>query len=75
VHGGDGQSMDRYLGTEIDFTAQYALSNIIQIEGGYSAMLASTTLTSPKVKNVKNADRSANWAYVMLVLRPAWTNL
>jgi hypothetical protein len=75
VRGQDGRWMDRYLGTEIDFTAQYALSNVIQLEGGYGAMLASTTLPSPKVKNVKNADRSANWAYIMIALRPAWTKL
>ncbi|HEX6227203.1 MAG TPA: alginate export family protein [Chryseolinea sp.] len=65
-----GEELDKALGTEIDFVFNYAMTKTISIEGGYSAMFSTSTLTSPKVKNVKNADTSSNWAYLMISIKP-----
>lgn len=65
-----GAELDKGLGTEIDFTFNYAMTNVINIEGGYSAMFSSATMTSLKVKNVKNPDSTSNWAYLMISIKP-----
>ncbi|HEY5747610.1 MAG TPA: alginate export family protein [Chryseolinea sp.] len=65
-----GVLLSKTLGTEVDFTFNYALTKIINIEGGYSFMSSTATMTSTKVKNVKNASDLSQWAYVMLSIRP-----
>jgi hypothetical protein len=65
-----GVELDKGLGTEIDFVFNYAMTKVINIEGGYSAMFSSDTMTSSKVKNVKNPDTSSNWAYLMISIKP-----
>jgi len=65
-----GAVLDKGLGTEIDFVFVYAPTKVITIEGGYSAMFSTSTMTATKVKNVKNADTSSNWAYVMISIKP-----
>jgi hypothetical protein len=63
-------NLDRHFGTELDFTASYSLTKIITIEGGYSSFFATPTLASSGVKNVSNADLQANWAYLMINIKP-----
>ncbi|MDO1446752.1 alginate export family protein [Rhodocytophaga aerolata] len=70
VTGGDGVELDRNFGTELDFTATYSLTKIITIEGGYSSFFATPTLASSGVKNVNNAGLQANWAYLMINIKP-----
>jgi hypothetical protein len=70
VMSGDGLELDRNFGTEIDLTATYSLTKIITIEGGYSSFFATPTLASFGVKNVSNADLQANWAYLMINIKP-----
>lgn len=65
-----GQSLGKTLGREFDFIFNYALTKVINIEGGYCTFFASSTLASAKVKNVKSADTSANWAYLMISIKP-----
>jgi hypothetical protein len=65
-----GQSLGKTLGSEFDFVFNYALTKVITIEGGYCTFFASSTLASAKVKSVKNADTSANWAYLMISIKP-----
>jgi len=65
-----GTVLDKGLGTEIDFVFNYAMTKVINIEGGYSAMFSSDTMTASKVKNVKNPDTSSNWAYLMISIKP-----
>jgi hypothetical protein len=67
---GDGVKMDRNFGTELDLVANYVLTKTVNLEAGYSAFFATPTLTSSTVKNVANADRQANWAYLMVNIRP-----
>jgi hypothetical protein len=63
-------AMDKKLGQEFDLIFNYTMTKMITMEGGYCAFFGSDTLSSAKVKNVKNADRSANWAYVMVSIKP-----
>lgn len=71
---GKGGTLSPYLGTEIDLVANYSLTKLISIEAGYSTMLAKTTMASKTVKGVgadiKNPDLSAQWAYIMIAIRP-----
>jgi hypothetical protein len=70
VTSGDGVELNQNFGTEIDLTATYSLSRVITIEGGYSSFFATPTLASAGVKNVGNADLQANWAYLMINIKP-----
>lgn len=65
-----GAELDRSLGTEIDFVLNYTLTSSVAIEAGYSSMFSTSTLTSAKVKNVKNADTFSSWAYLMISIKP-----
>jgi len=73
VTGEGGRVYSKNLGTELDVVATYNLTKVISIEGGYSAMFASETLASPKVKNVKRAASHSDWAYLMISIRPEFT--
>jgi hypothetical protein len=65
-----GAELDKSLGTEIDFVFNYAMTKVINIEGGYSSMFSTSTMTAAKVKNVKNADTFSNWAFLMISIKP-----
>lgn len=65
-----GVELDKSLGTEIDFVFNYAMTKVVTIEGGYSSMFSTSTLTSSKVKNVKRADTVSSWAYLMISIKP-----
>jgi hypothetical protein len=67
---GDGVKLDRDFGTELDLVASFSLTKIVNLEAGYSAFFATPTLASTAVKNVANADRQANWAYLMINIKP-----
>ncbi|MEO7977513.1 alginate export family protein [Flavobacterium sp.] len=67
---GAGGELDSYLGTELDLTARYNLTKIINIEAGYSIMKATNSMASAAVKNVANADLTPQFAYVMLNIKP-----
>ena len=70
VTGADGNALEKGLGTEIDLTLTYNMTKMISIEGGYSAIFSTPTMSSPKVKNVKNAEDVSTWAYVMISVKP-----
>jgi hypothetical protein len=70
VMSSDGTALDRNFGTELDFMAIYTLTKLITVEGGYSSFFATPTLASAAVKNVSNADLQANWAYLMISIKP-----
>lgn len=56
-----------YLGTEVDFTLNYQLADFVQLNFGYSQMLASTSM---EVLKGGNKDISNNWAYLSLHFNP-----
>jgi hypothetical protein len=68
-----GNGLKKTLGQELDFILSYALTKVVNIEGGYCTLFASSTLASAKVKNVKNPDNTANWAYLMISIKPEMT--
>lgn len=59
--------MEDYLGTEIDFTARYALQKDITATAGYSQMFGSQTLEA--IKN-GNANQTNNWIWLMVTVNP-----
>jgi len=65
-----GSLLSKRLGTEIDVVFNYALTKLISLEGGYSFMASTSTLSSVQVKNVRNADRFSQWAYLMFTIKP-----
>jgi len=75
VVGGDGKNMSKSLGTELDFVFNYALTKVVNIEGGYSQMYSTSTMLSPKVKgtakiNDKTGAKMSDWAYLMISIKP-----
>jgi hypothetical protein len=58
------------LGQEIDLVGSYALTRQIGFEAGYSHYFVTSLLTSPSVKNVANEKSSADWAYLMINIKP-----
>ncbi len=70
ISDGKTGTLSSYLGTEIDLVLNYSMTKIINIEFGYSAMLAKSSLASKTIKNVANANLNANWAYLMIAIKP-----
>jgi hypothetical protein len=62
-----GNEMDDYLGTEIDFTAGYAVHKFINVTGGYSQMFATDTMQRLKSGDVNHTN---NWAWAMINVNP-----
>lgn len=66
------QTLDPYLGTEIDVSIGFILNRAFSIQGGYSQMLPASTLETLQGKDsYKNMQ---NWAYLMLIFRPTMKN-
>jgi hypothetical protein len=60
----------RSFGQEIDLVGTYSLTKQIAFEGGYSHFFTTSLLTSATVKNVPNAKQNADWAYLMVIIKP-----
>ncbi|MDB5250220.1 MAG: hypothetical protein JWQ40_4614, partial [Segetibacter sp.] len=58
------------FGQELDLIGSYTITKQINIEGGFAHFFATSLLTSPAVKNIPNARTNANWAYVMINIKP-----
>ncbi|MBQ8760706.1 MAG: alginate export family protein [Bacteroidales bacterium] len=67
--GNVNETMEPYLGTELDLTMSYKLSRTSNVVLGYSQMFGSETLQA-----VKGGDKSAfnNWAYLMFTFKPVF---
>jgi hypothetical protein len=63
----NGNEMDNYLGTEIDFTAGYSVHKFVNITGGYSQMFATDTMQRLKGGDV---DHTNNWAWLAINVNP-----
>ncbi len=57
------------LGTEIDLTVKYSLSKEVQLQAGYSQMLATETMQVLKGGNYQNTN---NWAWLMITFKPTF---
>lgn len=60
----------RSLGQELDLLGTYTLNKHISFEGGYSHFFPTAALTAPSVKNIVNAKNGADWAYLMVIIKP-----
>lgn len=67
--GNINETMEPYLGTEIDLTMSYKLSKTSNVVVGYSQMIGSETLQTLKKGN---KDACNNWAYVMFTFKPTF---
>ncbi|MGK7389902.1 MAG: alginate export family protein [Candidatus Cyclobacteriaceae bacterium M2_1C_046] len=66
------ETLDQYLGTEIDLSIGYNLNRAISIQGGYSQMLPSSTFE--ELQGQGDFKDIQNWAYIMLIYRPTMKN-
>lgn len=57
-------------GQEADLVYGYAVTSQVSLEAGYSHFFTRGTLAA--VKNVSNAKNGADWAYVMLNIKPSF---
>ena len=60
-------TLDNYLGFEMDIVVGWALAKDVSLNAGYSQMFASETMEA-----LKGGDRKAmnNWAWLMLTFKP-----
>lgn len=60
---------DKYLGTELDLSASWAVNPMAKISAGWSMMFAGDSM-----EILKGGDSSAgqHWAYVMLSVTPSF---
>lgn len=58
------------LGQEIDLVGAYALATQVVFEAGYARYFTTPLLASATVKNVADVKHSANWAYLMINVKP-----
>ncbi len=70
VYDANNNKLSRNFGTEADITCNYMLTKIIGFEAGYSHFFSTTSLASPGVKNVTNAQSNNNWAYLSINIKP-----
>jgi hypothetical protein len=66
-----GETMPRYLGTEIDIFAGYNIAENTVLRAGYSHMLASESM---EVLKGGSRNETSNWAWVMLIMKPDFLN-
>ncbi len=64
----NGNEMDNYLGTEIDFVLGYKLTKSINLNAGYSQMLATESMEV--VKGGGDSGLHNSWAWVMVTFKP-----
>lgn len=67
IYDAEAQKIDSYLGTELDFIADYQLHKDIKISAGYSQLFASKSLEA--LKGAAN-NRSNQWAWLMVSVQP-----
>ncbi|HEV7348024.1 alginate export family protein [Telluribacter sp.] len=68
VTGSDNNRLSRSYGTELDIIMNYTLTRTIGFQGGYCTFFTTPTLAA--VKGVTAARRNANWAYLMINIKP-----
>ena len=61
------KAMNPYLGTEIDLSGGFNITDGVICKLGYSHLIGTETMVALKGGN---KDAVSNWGYVMLVLKP-----
>jgi hypothetical protein len=62
-----GETISKYLGTEIDFTLNYRFNDFTNIIGGFSTMFGSESM---EIIKSGSKDEFAYFTYIMLRIRP-----
>jgi hypothetical protein len=62
-----GETINKYLGTEIDFTLNYRFNDFTNIIGGFSTMFGSESM---EIIKSGSKDEFAYFTYIMLRIRP-----
>jgi len=62
------EKLSANFGNELDVIANYNLTKIINFQAGYCTFLSTNSLA--QVKAVKNPQKMANWAYLMISIKP-----
>jgi hypothetical protein len=66
----DKANIDKNLGYEFDCIANYSLNKFTTLELGYSYMKANNSTEYIKRGTMDQARHNANWAYLMINIRP-----
>jgi hypothetical protein len=66
----NNNKLSRSFGQELDITGNYALTKVIGFEAGYSHFFSTASLASVGVKNVPDAQKGNNWAYLQINIKP-----
>jgi hypothetical protein len=64
-----GELINKYLGTELDFSFRYDPAKEFSLQGGYSLMFAGASM---EIVNGGNADRIGKWAWISCTFRPSF---
>lgn len=65
----NGTKMNNYLGTELDLTAEYKLTNWVSFQAGFSAMFASKTMPLA-IGSTNDPTKFNQWAFIGVVVKP-----
>ncbi|WP_031526336.1 alginate export family protein [Dyadobacter crusticola] len=68
IRNSENQKLSANFGSELDIIATYSLTNAISFQAGYCTFLPSSSLAV--VKNISNPQKMANWAYLMINIKP-----
>ncbi len=63
-----GKTLDKNLGTEVDFTMGYVISKNVKMVAGYSMMFATESMEV--VKGGGSKDENNTWGWLMFVFKP-----
>ncbi|MDQ3142071.1 MAG: alginate export family protein [Bacteroidota bacterium] len=61
-------TLNKYFGTEMDFSAVFKLNQAISFQGGYSQFISSKNFQ--EFQGVRNPKLYQNWMYLMIIVRP-----
>lgn len=61
-------TLNKFLGTELDFSGGYVYNKIISFQAGYSHFFGTPTIQY--LEKAITADKVQNWAYLMIIIRP-----
>jgi hypothetical protein len=68
IRNASDENLSGNLGNELDIIATYNLTKTVSFQGGYCTYLSTSSLA--QVKGVKNPQKMANWAYLMINIKP-----
>ena len=68
----NGNSINKYLGSEFDLLTDYKLNKLVTFEYGFSIMAATNSMEYAKNINPGAANLTGVWSYLMVIIKPAF---